>query len=102
MKSPPTLVSRVGGTIDPAVTDTDAACPATGGTVIKYTLLSACTIARRPSGERITSSGTGGGGGVAPGGSGADGGGGPATRTTTFRSVPSKRIDTRPSFPAHT
>ena len=66
------------------------------------TLLLASTSARLPSGERTTSSGDGGGGGVAPGGSGCAGGGGPATRTTTLRSVPSKRIETSPSLPAHT
>ena len=33
---------------------------------------------------------------------GCAGGGGPATRTTTLRSVPSKRIEISPSLPAHT
>src|SRR3954463_14182500 len=101
MKSPPTFVRRAVGTTEFDVTATAGAWPTTGGTAIRYTLLSASTSARRPSGESNTSSGTG-GGGVKPGGSGTNGGGGAATRTTTLRSVPSKRIDTSPSWPAQT
>jgi hypothetical protein len=101
MKSPPTLVSRTVGTALPD-TAMAGACPTTGGTVMRKTLLLASTSACFPSGESSTSSGEGGVGGVAPGGSGCAGGGGPATRTTTLRSVPSNRIDTSPSFPAHT
>ena len=102
MKSPPTFVSRIVGTTELDVTDTGDDCPTTGGTVIRYTLRSAATNARLPSGESTTSSGSGGGGGVAPGGSGKAGGGGADTRTTTLRSVPSRRIDTSPSVPAQT
>ena len=86
------------GTTDVGVIDTVAGVPPTGGTVIMKTLRSERTSARVPSGEMTTSSGTV---GVAGGGEPA-GAGMPVTFTSVRLSVPSKRIDTRPSLPCHT
>src|SRR5688572_8718960 len=97
MKSPATRVSLQVGTAEEAFTETaGASSPPTGGTVIMNTLLLARASARDPSGEISTSSG----GGVLPGA--PPGAGGPVTRTTVLMSVPSYRIESRPSDPAQT